>query len=278
MSIKVPTNVNSPTLSQDYQAFKNTVGSAMAKYGVSTGGATADTNSLVNAMVNVNAGSAEGQQKRDAARVAQFVQQGKTKEAQDLILSRVTSKMTGAERSAELDRRNTIDALVDMKSALAEYSATTGDTGLVTGGIENIANKIGKTTDPKLAALKTRIIAATQKYRNSITGAAWGEQEAAEYKSIFPSITNTKKLNSTIIDTMIPLLQNNERNAIGLYLGGADVYDEVFSKPTTQTPTTEAVNLNNIKVSGLTVTTPQGVITFPSQQALNAFKKDNGIK
>lgn len=186
---------------------------------------------LVNAMNNVNAGSAEGQQKRDTQVVAQFVKNGQVNQAQQLILSRVIYKMSATERDAQLDRRNTIDALTEMKSALNEYESTTGDTNILTGGIENVANKIGQTSDPRLAAIKTRIVQATQKYRNAITGAAWGDQETAEYKTLFPSITNTNKLNSTIIDTMIPLLKNNERNAIGLFLGGSDVYDSIFSDP-----------------------------------------------
>lgn len=203
---------------------------------------TVTSDPLVNAMVNVNAGSAEGQQKRDAERIAQFVKNGQTDQAKSLLLSRVTSKMSATEREGELDRRNTIDALTDMRSALNDYVATTGDTGILKGGIENIANKIGTTSDPALAGIKTRIVQATQKYRNSITGAAWGDQETAEYKAIFPSISNTNKLNSTIIDTMIPLLQNNERNAIGLFLGGADVYDGIFGSPTSANEEQELIN------------------------------------
>jgi len=192
---------------------------------------TAINSPLVNAMVNVNAGSAEGQQKRDTQLIAQFVKNGQTKQAQELIMSRVVNKMSATERDAELDRRNTIDALTEMKSALNDYVSQTGDTNILTGSIENVANKIGQTSDPRLSAIKTRIVQATQKYRNAITGAAWGDQETAEYKTIFPSITNTSELNNTIIDTMIPLLKNNERNAIGLFLGGSDVYDSIFSDP-----------------------------------------------
>lgn len=201
----------------------------------------------VNAMVNVNAGSAEGQQKRDAARIAQFVKNGQTQEAKNLILSRVASKMSTTEREGEVDRRNTIDALNDMKQAFNDYVAETGDTNVIKGGIENLANKIGTTTNPKLAAIKTRIIQATQKYRNAITGAAWGEQEDAEYRSIFPSISNTNKLNQTIIDTMIPLLQNNERNTIGFLLGGSDVYDEIFGNGTMTGTTAQPTQISTVK-------------------------------
>ncbi len=201
----------------------------------------------VNAMVNVNAGSAEGQQKRDIARIAQFVKNGQTQEAKNLILSRVTSKMSATERTAEVDRRNTIDALSDMRQAFSDYVAETGDTNVLKGGVENLANKIGTTTNPKLAAIKTRIIQATQKYRNAITGAAWGEQEDAEYRAIFPSISNTNKLNQTIIDTMIPLLQNNERNSIGLFLGGSDIYDELFGNGTIIGTTAQPTQISTVK-------------------------------
>lgn len=183
---------------------------------------------LVDAMYNVNAGTAEGQQKRDLQKIASLVSDGKTKEAKQLIMSRVTSKMSTTERDAQLDRRNTIDALEDMQSALNEYVSLSGNTNILKGSIEDVANKIGTTSDPRLASIKTRIIQATQKYRNSITGAAWGDQEDAEYKTIFPSIKNTSKLNNTIIDTMVPLLKNNERNSISAFLGGTDIYDTVF--------------------------------------------------
>jgi hypothetical protein len=201
---------------------------------------TITSSPLYGAIVNVNAGSAEGQQKRDAQRIAQLVSSGREDEAKQLILSRVTSKMSATEREAELDRRNTIDALTDMKSALNEYVAVTGDTNIVSGTIEDLANKIGQTTDPKLAAIKARITQATQKYRNAITGAAWGEQETAEYRTIFPSIKNSNKLNAIIIDTMIPLLQNNERNAIGLFLGGSDVYDDIFGQTSDTVSTSQS--------------------------------------
>lgn len=189
---------------------------------------------LVNAIVNVNAGSAEGQQKRDATRIAQMVKEGRIPEARQLILSRVTSKMSAGERDAELDRRNTIEALTDIKQALADYAEAGGDTNLITGKLQDINQSLGQAGDPDLAAIKTRITQATQKYRNAITGAAWGKQEEKEYKAIFPSLGNTDELNMAIIDAMIPTLQSMERNAIGLFLGGNDIYDEVFLDGETQ--------------------------------------------
>lgn len=193
-----------------------------------TGMAGGADNLLLNAVYNVNAGSAEGQQKRDIAQVQQLVSSGQTEKAKALLMSRVISKMSAGERQSELDRRNTIDALETMQTALGEYVSSTGDTNILRGGVENIANKIGTTSNPALASIKARIIQATQKYRNAITGAAWGEQEDAEYRSIFPSISNTKKLNDTIITTMLDALKSNERNAVGMFLGGTDIYDGIW--------------------------------------------------
>ena len=233
LSLKVIQNnpgVSATTLSNINNA--KSMAEAAKNAGLNMTNTTVSSSPLVNAILNVNAGAAEGQQKRDAQQVTKYIASGQLKEARQFILSRVTAKMSSAEREAELDRRNTIDALTEMKQALNEYASTPGaDTNLITGGIEDIANTLGRTSDPKLAAIKTRIIQSTQKYRNAITGAAWGEQEDKEYKAIFPSISNTKKLNTTIIDTMIPLLKNNERNAIGLFLGGSDLYDTIFSDP-----------------------------------------------
>jgi hypothetical protein len=244
-SIRPPTNVNSSTFMQDFANYKKDLGSTAQNYGVSTQTVGDSASSIVNALFNVNAGSAEGQQKRDQAKVMQLVANGDIRAAKALIMSRVTSKMSSGERDAQLDRRNTIEALEDMKESLNDYVVATGDTNIIKGGIEGLANKIGTTSDPRLAAIKTRVIQATQKYRNAITGAAWGEQEDAEYKTIFPSISNTNKLNQTIIDTMIPTLKGNERNAISLFLGGSDIYDEVFG----QTPESVSAGVETVDVT-----------------------------
>lgn len=65
------------------------------------------------------------------------------------------------------------------------------DTGVKTGvfqaGTQYTYNLAGKDYDPKLAKLNQQITSAIQPYRNSITGAAWGNQEDGEYQQLFGS-------------------------------------------------------------------------------------------
>ena len=77
-------------------------------------------------------------------------------------------------------------AISSIDKAIAEL-----DKGAQTGVLQNAAqytfNVFGKDFDPKLAAISGYITSAIQPYRSSITGAAWGEQEEAEYSNLFGS-------------------------------------------------------------------------------------------
>lgn len=63
--------------------------------------------------------------------------------------------------------------------------------GAQTGFLNNAAqytfNLFGKDYDPNLAKVAGYITSAIQPYRNSITGAAWGDQEDSEYQTLFGS-------------------------------------------------------------------------------------------
>jgi hypothetical protein len=60
-------------------------------------------------------------------------------------------------------------------------------TGLIENGKQYVFNLFGRDFDPNLAAIDSYIISAIQPYRNSITGAAWGDQEDGEYQQLFGS-------------------------------------------------------------------------------------------
>lgn len=58
-------------------------------------------------------------------------------------------------------------------------------TGVLNSGLQYTYNIFGKDYDPKLAEINQLITSAIQPYRSSITGAAWGDQEDAEYEQLF---------------------------------------------------------------------------------------------
>lgn len=61
-------------------------------------------------------------------------------------------------------------------------------TGLLQAGQSYVANKLGSGGDKEVEAIKSKLITAVQPYRNKVTGAAWGDQEEAEYQALIGSV------------------------------------------------------------------------------------------
>lgn len=57
-------------------------------------------------------------------------------------------------------------------------------TGLLAAGQSYFANKTGTGADKKVEEIKARLTSALQQYRSNVTGAAWGDQEQAEYDAL----------------------------------------------------------------------------------------------
>lgn len=64
-------------------------------------------------------------------------------------------------------------------------------TGLLQAGQSYIANKLGTGGDKQVETIKSKLVAAIQPYRNKVTGAAWGDQEEAEYQALIGSVKFT---------------------------------------------------------------------------------------
>lgn len=102
--------------------------------------------------------------------------------------------------------------LISIRDALDAYYAAWWDTGILQWSLEKVANKLWKTTDPKLVWLATKISEAIQSYRKNISWTAFSEKEAEEYEALFPTIAawqeyNNSKLTSTLDSMVIRLNQ-----------------------------------------------------------------------
>ncbi len=212
-----------------------------------------------NALANASISLPENQRKENTARLNQLLKSGDKNGAKELIIRTAFAGQTGTQREDTIKRLNAIDSLNTVKGLLNEAVRISGDTGIVSGNLQNVKQKLGKSGNPELAKIDTRITQALQIYRNAITGAAWGEQETAEYKKIFPSLTNTNKLNTSTIDSMTDALNANQRVTLGSYIGQT-TYDKLFNEPQVSTSTIVPSNISSGIKQAKTLYTPKQIL------------------
>lgn len=126
------------------------------------------------------------------------------------------------------DFRNQAVGINMIDKAIAELDKGT-QTGAINAGAQYLANFAGKDYDPALAKINGYITAAIQPYRNSVTGAAWGEQEDTEYANLFGSIKySPAELRQRLIQTK-ELLIAKSVEGLNSFVNPLGVYENPFS-------------------------------------------------
>lgn len=153
----------------------------------------------------------------DIVRVKEILIKG----AIDTLGTEQAKKVRGDQRAVELFNEISVD--------LAEYEAKGGETGIFKGTKEKVAQKIGRTTDPELARIANKIQIGIQKYRQAVSGLAFTESEAVEYRDIFSSISKTKDLNTAKLESATDVLSGNVDFILSSIIGGT-AFDELFGE------------------------------------------------
>ena len=86
-------------------------------------------------------------------------------------------------------------ALRGVVSILNEMKEEGVHTGWLTGNYENLHNMLGKTSDPRLASLSTRLADMVIAYRRAATGVQFGVTEKQDYENMMPGIKFEENLN-----------------------------------------------------------------------------------
>lgn len=147
-----------------------------------------------------------------------------------IVIKNQAKNIMGQTLATALDKNEqTRDAMIELNSALSDYYAAGGKTGILTGSFEKVANKLGNVNDPGLVDLAVQIQASLQKYRNAISGTAYSEQEGKDIASIFPGINKGEILNSTIVKARLKTINSDIDSAYKNTLGSA--YETLKSQP-----------------------------------------------
>lgn len=122
-------------------------------------------------------------------------------------------------------RRETIEALKDLRKDLESMEKDGINTGFLTGTFEDVMRKIGKTTDPRFAKYKNKMKNTLVRYRRAATGVQFSPIESADYEQMFPNYRQEMPVNTAVIEGMLEAMDVYDRSYWEDRLGSAEAAD-----------------------------------------------------
>lgn len=187
-------------------------------------------NEYNNAFNSLSARMTKDEAERATEYFNQLMSSGDTKTAQEYLKTTAIANLPATEQTKAFGRFAAIDSLVSVKQDLADFVAKGGNTGLLTGTEESIAQKLGRTTNVEAARIGNEILLAMIAYRNAVSGAAFTESEQKQYIQVFPSIGKIPELNNAKIQSLLDTFNRNNKSIFGQVLGSGN-YDKIFGSP-----------------------------------------------
>lgn len=226
---------------------------------------------LTNAMRSIAPRLSADGRKSATATLNQYIASGDAEGAKQFIMSTAISALPAEQQNKAFGRLQAIDSLNSIKGLLQQYQSKGGRTDVLTGTQEQIAQKLGNTSNAELAGIGNQIALAMAAYRNAVSGAAFTESEAKFYENIFPSTKNVGTLNNAKIDSLLSSFNLNQKTTLQTVLGAKN-YDAIMSNGsssgiTTQSSSPEQDYINSILGGvGNNTQIPQPA-TQPTQQS-----------
>ncbi len=148
----------------------------------------------------------------------------------------VVLKNAPAEVKRDFSNQSIAISNIDKAIRLIDEKAKTG---IINNAKQYVFNVFGRDYDPNLAAISSYITAAVQPYRNSVTGAAWGDQEEAEYASLFGSTKYSPTELKARLARIKEIMRDKSAQGLNVYVNPLDTYSNPFANnQTTQTQST----------------------------------------
>ena len=142
----------------------------------------------------------------------------------NLVASVVLGK---ADAQTKSDFANQAVGMKQIEKAIKKLDEGT-KTGFINNKAQYVYNLVGKDYDPKLAEINQLITSAIQPYRNSVTGAAWGDQEDGEYNMLFGSTKySPTELRQRLVGVK-EILASKSATALNAYVNPIGYYDNPF--------------------------------------------------
>lgn len=108
-------------------------------------------------------------------------------------------------------REATKAALADTKLMLAELQAKGVPTNWFSGTAEDLARRLGTSTNPDYVRLGTRLMDTLITYRRAATGVQFSAKETEQYAKMFPNYKQSLPVNLATLDGMLRAISTNDR-------------------------------------------------------------------
>jgi hypothetical protein len=148
-----------------------------------------------------------------------------------LVASVVLKNVPG---EIKTDFANQSIGVSNIDKALAEIDKN-AKTGFINSKLQKGFNLFGKDYDPSLTTIASYITAAVQPYRASVTGAAWGEQEEAEYQQLFGSVLYSPEELKQRLITLKEIMKDKSAQGLNVFINPMNTYANPFVQNTQNT-------------------------------------------
>jgi hypothetical protein len=154
-------------------------------------------------------------------------QLNRTRNDADKVSLVAAQVLKGAPAEVKRDFTNQAVGIKEIDKAIAAIDRGV-QTGVLQNSLQYTFNVFGKDYDPALAAISQNITAAIQPYRNSVTGAAWGEQEDNEYAALFGSTKYDPAALKQRLQGVKEVLKSKSAEGLNSYVNPLNSYGNVF--------------------------------------------------
>ncbi len=125
--------------------------------------------------------------------------EGNLPELKEVIQQAATESENVDMKNQVRGRQATIDALADVRSMIEQMQREGVPTNILTGTVEDVARKLGTSTNPKYAEFSTALMGTLIQYRRAATGVQFSQRESGQYEKMFPNYSQTLPVNLATI-------------------------------------------------------------------------------
>ena len=176
---------------------------------------------IKNSMDFAMSGMTSGEKKDTIEKFARFAEQRQPAHVMKHLVYTTGLEGLGVDERNQIKGRYTTQlALRGIVSILGEMKEEGVNTGWLTGNIENLYAMIGKTNNPELARLSTRLADMVIAYRRAATGVQFGITEKKDYENMMPGIKFEENLNLARIGGLNTAMNDHARAFWEQRIGG----------------------------------------------------------